>query len=390
MAGAPQADGGEGRARILAVFGTRPEAIKMAPVIAALRESDRISVRVAVTGQHRTMLDQVLTAFDIAPDIDLDLMEENQSLDATAGRIVTGFGKVLERERPDRVLVHGDTLSSTMASLAAMLHRVPVAHVEAGLRSGDMQSPWPEEALRRMTGVLADLHFAPTKAAAAALRAENVAEDTITVTGNTVIGALLWARSRIAADPALAPLASELGARFAGKRLIVVTAHRRESFGPGFEAVARALRRLATREDVGIVFPLHPNPQVARIMRPALSRIENVALTQPLDYHDFVALLDRATLVLTDSGGVQEEAPSLDTPVLVMRETTERPEGIEAGTAKLVGTDEDAILAAANLLLDDAAAHAAMASARNPFGDGQAAARIAKVLEARHSPDANS
>jgi len=372
------------RPRILVAFGTRPEAIKMAPVISALREAGRFTVRIVVTAQHREMLDEVLNLSGIEPDIDLDVMQEGQSLDVLASRILNRFGTALDDEQPDRVLVQGDTLTSTMTSLACMFRRIPVGHVEAGLRSGDMASPWPEEALRRMTGVLADLHFAPTDAAAAALLAENVSEDAIYVTGNTVIDALLAARKRVERDPSRAHTLADLKGRFAGKRLVAVTTHRRESFGPGLEQIATALRRLAKREDIAIVFPMHPNPAIARVMRPALEGCPNVALLGPLSYHDFVALLSESALVLTDSGGIQEEAPSLGTPVLVLRDRTERPEGIAAGTAALVGTDPEAIVGATCRLLDDPGAHAEMAKASNPYGDGKAAKRIAEILAERH------
>lgn len=371
------------RPRILVTFGTRPEAIKMFPVVAALRETGRFDVRVAVTAQHREMLDQVLELAGIVPDIDLDLMQAGQSLDDLAARIVTRFGAVLDAERPDRVLVHGDTLTTMMASLACYFRRIPVGHVEAGLRSGDIYAPWPEEVNRKVTGVIADLHFAPTETAAAALRAENVPASAIHVTGNTVIDALLAARAKVAADPSLAPAIAPLLARFAGKRIIAVTAHRRENFGAGMEAIAAALKALARREDVAIIYPVHPNPNVGGVTRPALAGIANIALVEPLDYLNFVAMMEASTLVLTDSGGIQEEAPSLGKPVLVMRDTTERPEGVAAGTARLVGADTDRIVAEANRLLDDHLAHSAMAQAHNPYGDGAASRRIAEIIAGR-------
>ncbi|MFN3990787.1 MAG: non-hydrolyzing UDP-N-acetylglucosamine 2-epimerase [Erythrobacter sp.] len=369
------------RQRILVTFGTRPEAIKMFPVVAALRESGRFDVRVAVTAQHRDMLDAVLALAGITPDIDLDLMQAGQSLDDLGARIITRFGAALDAEQPDRVLVHGDTLTTMMASLACYFRRIPVGHIEAGLRSGDIYAPWPEEVNRKVTGVIADLHFAPTETAAAALRAENVPDSAIHITGNTVIDALLAARAQVAANPALAPVISALRERFRGKRIIAVTAHRRENFGDAMRAIAAALTQLAAREDVAIIYPLHPNPHVTQVMRPALGHHPNIALIEPLDYLNFVAMMESATLMLTDSGGIQEEAPALGKPVLVMRETTERPEGVAAGTARLVGADAARIVAEASRLLDDASAYEAMARAHNPYGDGTASRRIAAILE---------
>jgi len=371
-----------GKPRILVTFGTRPEAIKMFPVVAALRESGRVDVKVVVTAQHRELLDAVLALAGLRPDLDLDLMLPDQSLDGLASRILTRFGAALDTLQPDRVLVHGDTLTTMMASLACYFRRIPVGHVEAGLRSGDIYSPWPEEVNRKVTGVIADLHFAPTETAAAALRAENVPEKAIHLTGNTVIDALLFARGKIASDPALAPAIVPLKARFAGKRIIAVTAHRRENFGAGMAGIADALQSLAAREDVAIIYPLHPNPNVAEVMRPALAGYDNIALINPLDYLDFVAMMEASDIVLTDSGGIQEEAPSLGKPVLVMRDTTERPEGVAAGTARLVGTDASVIVRETSRLLDEPEAYQAMARAHNPYGDGQAARRIAELVSA--------
>lgn len=374
----------DARPRILVTFGTRSEAIKMFPVVKALRETGRLAVRVVVTAQHRAMLDQALALAGIVPDIDLDLMQPGQSLDDLAARIITRFGAVLDAEQPARVLVHGDTLTTMMATLACYFRRIPVGHVEAGLRSGDIYAPWPEEGNRKVTGAIADLHFAPTATAAAALHAENVPPASVHVTGNTVIDALLAARAHIAADPALAPALATLRERFRGKRIIAVTAHRRENFGEGMQQIAAALQHLAARDDVAIIYPLHPNPQVADVMRPLLADHPAIALVEPLDYLNCVAMLEACTLVLTDSGGIQEEAPSLGKPVLVMRETTERPEGIAAGTAVLVGADCLRIVTAATRLLDDPAAYAAMARAHNPYGDGAASRRIAAIIAARH------
>jgi UDP-N-acetylglucosamine 2-epimerase (non-hydrolysing) len=374
-----------GKPRILVTFGTRPEAIKMFPVVAALRETGQFDVKVVVTAQHRELLDSVLALAGLVPDVDLDLMQPDQSLDALSARLIARFGAVLDTLLPDRVLVHGDTLTTMMASLACYFRRIPVGHVEAGLRSGDIYSPWPEEVNRKVTGVIADLHFAPTETAAAALRAENVNENSIHVTGNTVIDALLFAQGRIAADPALAPTIAPLQQRFAGRRIIAVTAHRRENFGAGMMQIALALQELAAREDVAIIYPLHPNPNVADVMRPALAGYTNIALINPLDYLDFVAMMAAADIVLTDSGGIQEEAPSLGKPVLVMRDTTERPEGVAAGTARLVGADKITICTEAARLLDDPAAYERMARAHNPYGDGTASRTITDIIAQRHA-----
>lgn len=372
------------RPRILVVFGTRPEAIKMVPVVVALRAQPTLETRVAVTAQHRTMLDQVLALGGVVPDIDLDLMQAGQSLDALAARIVTSFGAALDSERPDRILVHGDTLTTMTATLAAYFRQIPVGHVEAGLRSGNIYSPWPEEVNRKVTGAVADLHFAPTDAAAAALRAENVPGAAIHVTGNTVIDALLATLARVNREPALAAGLDPLAARFAGKRIVAVTSHRRENFGDGMAAIARAIRRIADRPDTAVIFPVHPNPAVRPVMEAMLSDHADVALIDPLDYPHFVRLMAMSDLVLTDSGGVQEEAPSLGKPVLVMRDTTERPEGIAAGTARLVGTNEDGIVSGIFTLLDDSGTYATMARAHNPYGDGQAAQRIARIIADAH------
>lgn len=375
-----------GKPRILVTFGTRPEAIKMFPVVFALRETGVFDVKVVVTAQHRELLDSVLALAALQPDLDLDLMLPDQSLDGLASRILTRFGAALDELRPNRVLVHGDTLTTMMASLACYFRRIPVGHVEAGLRSGDIYSPWPEEVNRKVTGVIADLHFAPTSTAAAALRAENVDENVIHVTGNTVIDALLFAQAKIAADRSLAPAITPLRERFAGKRIIAVTAHRRENFGRGMNEIAQGLQTIASRDDVAIIYPLHPNPNVGGVMRPALSGYDNIALINPLDYLDFVAMMAISDIILTDSGGIQEEAPSLGKPVLVMRDTTERPEGVTAGTARLVGANAAKIVHEVSHLLDSAEAYHAMARAHNPFGDGQASSRIAAHIMAAHAP----
>ena len=370
--------------RIVVTFGTRPEAIKMFPVVFALRETGLFDVKVVVTAQHRELLDSVLALSGITPDVDLDLMQPDQSLDGLASRILTRFGEVLDGLLPDRVLVHGDTLTTMMASLACYFRRIPVGHVEAGLRSGDIYSPWPEEVNRKVTGVIADCHFAPTETAAAALRAENVPQGAIHVTGNTVIDALLFAQARISADPSLAPMIAPLKERFAGKRIVAVTAHRRENFGAGMQQIAQGLQSLATRPDVAIICPVHPNPNVGEVLRRALSGFDNIALIDPLNYLDFVAMMAASDVVLTDSGGIQEEAPSLGKPVLVMRDTTERPEGVAAGTARLVGANAAVIAAETSRLLDDQSAYDAMARAHNPYGDGMASARIAELVVTMH------
>jgi len=375
---------GGGKPRIVVTFGTRPEAIKMFPVVFALRDTGLFDVKVVVTAQHRELLDSVLALAGITPDVDLDLMQPDQTLDGLASRILTSFGAALDDLKPDRVLVHGDTLTTMMASLACYFRRIPVGHVEAGLRSGDIYSPWPEEVNRKVTGVITDLHFAPTETAAAALRAENVDEAAIHITGNTVIDALFFAQQRLAANPSLAPAIAPLRERFAGKRTLAVTAHRRENFGAGMAEIAKGLQQLAARDDVAIIYPLHPNPNVGGVMRPALAGLGNIALIDPLDYLDFVAMMAASDIVLTDSGGIQEEAPSLGKPVLVMRDTTERPEGIAAGTARLVGADASVIVAETSRLLDDPRAYKAMAKAHNPYGDGTASRRIAQIIADRH------
>ena len=366
--------------RIMVIFGTRPEAIKLFPVIAALKEADGLEPVVLVTGQHREMLDQVLQIAGLVPDHDLALMQPDQSLDEISARLLTGIGAVLDAEKPDMVIVQGDTATAMCGALAAYYRKLPVAHVEAGLRSGNIYHPWPEEVNRKIIGSFADLHFAPTQTAADALAREAVAEEKILVTGNTVIDALHWVTAKLAGDPSQAAVIAPVEERFAGKRIIGVTTHRRENFGSGMDDIAHAIRELASRDDVAIIFPVHLNPQVRAAMLPILGGLDNVALLEPLDYLNFTRLLQIAELMLTDSGGVQEEAPALGKPVLVMRDTTERPEGVAAGTAKLVGTDRATIIAEATRLLDDAQAYAAMAQAHNPFGDGKSSARIADAI----------
>lgn len=365
---------------VLVIFGTRPEAIKLFPVVRALADQPALRVRTCVTAQHRGLLDQVLAIADLAPDIDLDLMEPGQTLDRLTARLLTGLGEVMDAERPDLVVVQGDTATAMAGALAAYYRKLPVAHVEAGLRSGDIYHPWPEEVNRRIVAPIATWHFAPTDTAAEALRRETIDPGAIHVTGNTVIDALLWTRGRIAADPMLAAGLDPIADRLAGRRLVLVTTHRRENFGDGMGAIARAIGRIADREDVALLFPMHPNPSVGSVMDAVLGERGNVWRIPPLDYPHFVRALELCDIVLTDSGGVQEEAPALGKPVLVMRETTERPEGVAAGTARLVGTDENRIVSEVFTLLDNSGAYAAMARAHNPFGDGQAATRIARII----------
>ncbi len=367
-------------ATILVIFGTRPEAIKLFPVVAALRADPRFTPVVCVSAQHRSLLDQVLEIAGIVPDFDLDVMKPDQSLDALTAALLTGLGAVMDRVQPHRVMVQGDTATAMCGALAAYYRKLPVDHVEAGLRSGNIYHPWPEEINRKIIGAMASLHFAPTEVAAAALRAENIDASRVHVTGNTVIDALHWVSARIAADPGLASGLADLEARFAGKRIIGVTSHRRENFGGGLEAIAQAVRKIAARDDVGIIFPVHPNPNVRAVMDSALAGLANVAMIEPLDYPSFARLLGLSDIMLTDSGGVQEEAPALGKPVLVMRETTERPEGVSAGTAKLVGTETANIVTEIFTLLDDKAAYEKMARAHNPFGDGHSARRIVELL----------
>jgi len=366
--------------RILVIFGTRPEAIKLFPVIHALKADGRFECVVAVSAQHRQMLDQVLEIAGIVPDHDLDVMQPDQTLDALTANLLTGLGKVMDTVRPDRVIVQGDTATAMSGALAAYYRKIPVDHVEAGLRSYNIYHPWPEEVNRKIIGAMASLHFAPTATSEAALVKEAVDPARVHVTGNTVIDALHWVTAEIARNPALASGLAELEARLAGKRIVGVTSHRRENFGDGMEAIASAIRQIAQRPDTAVIFPVHLNPNVRKVMNERLSGLDNVALIEPLDYPHFARLLSIAEIMLTDSGGVQEEAPALGKPVLVMRETTERPEGIEAGTAKLVGTDEARIVTEISTLLDDKAAYEAMARAHNPFGDGHASQRIVELL----------
>jgi UDP-N-acetylglucosamine 2-epimerase (non-hydrolysing) len=363
--------------KTLFIFGTRPEAIKLCPVILHMQaRPQEFAVRVAVTAQHRQMLDQVLAAFRISPDFDLNLMTPNQTLAALSSRMMAAMEPVLAAVKPDLVYVQGDTTSTLCGALAAFYARIPVGHVEAGLRTGDLGSPFPEEMNRVVTARLAAIHFAATAGAQANLLAEGVAADTIHVTGNSGIDAVLHVRDRLASG--------ELGGQDwsfldPGKRLIVVTAHRRESFGAGFEGICAALRRIAGRGDVEIVWPVHRNPNVTGPVQRHLAGLAGVHLVDPLDYVPFVDLMRRASLLLTDSGGIQEEGPSLGKPVIVMRDKTERPEAVEAGTVRLVGTDEERIVAEVSRLLVDGAAREAMARVHNPYGDGRASDAIAEA-----------
>ncbi len=367
--------------RILSVFGTRPEAIKMAPVVQALSRDPFFDARVCVTAQHREMLDQVLDLFNIRPDYDLDVMRPDQSLSELTAHILCGMSRVLARWRPDMVLVHGDTATTLAAAQAAYYAKVAIGHVEAGLRTGDKYAPWPEEMNRHLTGALADVHFAPTPRARDNLLREGVRPESVHVTGNTVIDALLDIERRITSDTALR---CDLAGRFPilnpAKRLVLVTGHRRENFGEGFEQMCHALAELAKRDDVQIVYPVHLNPHVQEPVRRLLADRSHVFLVQPQEYLPFIYLMHRCALVLTDSGGIQEEAPALGKPVLVMRDTTERPEAVAAGTARLVGTDRARIVQEVSRLLDDTDARRAMAEAVNPYGDGTAARRIVHIL----------
>lgn len=364
--------------KVLLVFGTRPEAIKLAPVICALAAcAPAIETVVCVTAQHREMLDQVLRLFRITPDYDLNLMQPDQDHLEILAATLERLKKVLEAEGPDLVLVQGDTTTTLAASLAASYLRVPVGHVEAGLRTHDPSQPFPEEINRRLAGALASLHFAPTEVARANLRGEGIPADSIFVTGNTGIDALLMTVNRDYRfrDPVLASL------DFRGKKVILVTAHRRESFGAPLGDICRAIRTLVqARPDIEVVFPVHPNPNVRSVVHEVLAQVDRVHLIPPLDYEALVQVMDRCYLVLTDSGGIQEEAPCLGKPVLVLRQVTERPEAVMAGSAMVVGTDPERILREASLLLDDRRAYSERAVARNPFGDGQAAKRIAAII----------
>lgn len=371
---------------VLLVFGTRPEAIKMAPVVKALKDAPEIDARVCVTAQHREMLDQVLSLFEIVPDYDLDLMKPGQGLFEITRGALKGLKEVLSEVSPDLVLVHGDTTTTLSASLAAYYDRIPVGHVEAGLRTGNIYSPWPEEVNRKVAGAITRLHFAPTEKSKQNLLAENVPSDHITVTGNTVIDALLDVVAKLDRDSETSMRFDETFALDPARRMVLVTGHRRESFGDGFQKICDALVELVNREDVQVIYPVHLNPNVKGPVEERLGSLERVKLIPPQDYLPFVHLMRRADIILTDSGGVQEEAPSLGKPVLVMRDTTERPEAVDAGTVRLVGTDSELIVREVNGLLDDWGAYDAMSRAHNPYGDGEAAERIRDaIIEFRNS-----
>ncbi len=380
--------------KVLLVFGTRPEAIKMAPLVKEFEQHpDKFKTVVAVTGQHRQMLDQVLELFDIKPEYDLDIMKPGQDLYDVTSRVLIGLREVLKAVCPDIVLVHGDTTTSTAAALAAFYQQVPVGHVEAGLRTHNIYSPWPEEMNRQITGRIAEYHFAPTQLSRQNLMDEGVMDDKIIVTGNTVIDALYWVIEKIKNNPELdSKLKNELiksgydiNRLEAGKKLVLITGHRRENFGTGFISVCKALKALSEKyPDVDFVYPMHLNPNVREpihaVFGENLDRLGNMFFIEPLEYLSFVYLMEKSTIVLTDSGGIQEEAPGLGKPVLVMRDTTERPEALMAGTVKLVGTDYDTIMHNVSLLLEDQSAYNAMSMAVNPYGDGAASRRIVNKI----------
>ena len=369
--------------KILVIFGTRPEAIKMAPLINALRKRGHFETKVCVTAQHREMLDQVLSLFGIIPDYDLNLMKSGQTLTDITSRILTALKPILAEFKPDLVLVHGDTTTTFAATLASYYEQIDVGHIEAGLRTGNIYSPWPEEINRKLTAAISKFHFAPTQRAKENLLSENVTAANIVVTGNTVIDALLQTKNILDQD---LNLKKNLIRNFLGldlqKKFILVTGHRRENFGKGFQEICDGLARLAkSRSDVQVIFPVHLNPNVREIVHQRLSKFSNIFLLPPQDYLPFVLLLSNAELILTDSGGVQEEAPALGKPVLVMRENTERPEALAAGTAKLVGTRSSVITSEVLKLLDDSEEYAKMSNAINPYGDGNASERIIAHLE---------
>jgi UDP-N-acetylglucosamine 2-epimerase (non-hydrolysing) len=368
--------------RILTVFGTRPEAIKMAPLVHALATDERFDAKVCVTAQHREMLDQVLELFEITPDYDLDLMKAGQTLNEVTARILLELKPVLQEFKPDVVLVHGDTATTFAASLAAYYEQIDVGHVEAGLRTGNIYSPWPEEGNRKLTGALTKYHFAPTATSQQNLLDENYAQENIVVTGNTVIDALLMVKDKIDHDVELnATLAAAFSMLNDNKKLILVTGHRRESFGGGFERICEALAITAKRyPNAQILYPMHLNPNVREPVNRILKGIDNIYLIEPQQYLPFIYLMTRAHIILTDSGGIQEEAPSLGKPVLVMRDTTERPEAVDAGTVKLVGTNVEVMTQAINELMDDECKYQIMSFSHNPFGDGRASAKIIDTL----------
>jgi UDP-N-acetylglucosamine 2-epimerase (non-hydrolysing) len=374
---------------VLFVFGTRPEAIKLAPLIFEVQKRSDLEALICVTGQHREMLDQVLTGFGILPRWDLNLMQPGQDLTGLTARLIQGLAPVIEEAKPDIVLVQGDTSSALIGALSAYYGRVPVGHVEAGLRTGDMYSPFPEEGNRKLIGALADIHFAPTELARNNLLAEGIPADRVHVTGNTVVDALLWAENRLANSPVGDPFLQDQLAAIppavrdaTDGRLILVTGHRRESFGPDFESICTALLQIVEQhKDVQLAYPVHLNPNVREPVYRILGGKDRIHLFEPPPYFGFVWLLSRSHVILTDSGGVQEEAPSLDKPVLVTRRVTERPEGVEAGCARLVGVDTDTIVSTTEALLNDPAEYERMSSAINPYGDGNASTKTTDALE---------
>lgn len=368
--------------RVLTVFGTRPEAIKMAPLVDALAKDKRFEAKVCVTAQHREMLDQVLALFNITPDFDLNLMKAGQTLPEVTSRILLELTPVLKDFKPDVVLVHGDTATTFAASLAAYYEQIAVGHVEAGLRTGNIYSPWPEEANRKLTGALTKYHFAPTITSKANLQAENYFDSNIYITGNTVIDALLMVKEKLDSDSDLnAALNTQFPFLDETKKLLLVTGHRRESFGGGFERICEALVEVAkANSDIQVVYPVHLNPNVQEPVNRILAGVDNIKLIEPQQYLPFVYLMNRSHIILTDSGGIQEEAPSLGKPVLVMRDTTERPEAVEAGTVKLVGTDKATIINELTTLLTSQDAYNKMSFAHNPYGDGKASERILNIL----------
>ena len=368
--------------KILLVFGTRPEAIKMAPLALQLQQQKKIETRVCVTGQHRQMLDQVLELFNLKPDFDLNLMKSGQTLSDVTSGVLKGLETVFSEWLPDIVLVHGDTATTFAASLAAYYHKIKIGHVEAGLRTGNIYSPWPEEANRKLTGALANYHFAPTQSSYNNLLKENINPEIITITGNTVIDALLKVKEKVETDK---KIISDFNEQFdfldTSKKMILVTGHRRENFGQGFLNICQALANIAQKyTDVQIVYPVHLNPNVQKPVNELLSGISNIHLIAPQDYLPFVYLMNHSYLILTDSGGIQEEAPSLGKPVLVMRDTTERPEAVDAGTVKLVGTDAATIEESVTALIEDTVLYQQMAEAHNPYGDGLACEKIIQKL----------
>lgn len=372
--------------KVLAVFGTRPEAIKMAPVVIKLGQTEGIDVKVCVTAQHREMLDQVLSLFNLVPDYDLDLMQPGQDLFDITSKVLLALRDLLRQERPDIVLVHGDTTTCFAAALAAFYEGIVVGHVEAGLRTGDLTAPFPEEANRSLAGRLTSLHFAPTQGAADNLIRENISEETIHITGNTVIDALLMVRDKVADYPESQwreLLGDQLFERVtdSSRKLILITGHRRENFGQGFIDLCSAIKELAERHnDWDLLYPVHLNPNVQQPVYEMLDGLSNVHLIHPQDYAPFVWLMDKSDLILTDSGGIQEEGPSLGKPVLVMRDVTERPEAVEAGTVKLVGTDAATIVSTVEQLFEDSGLYEKMSKAHNPYGDGKASERIVNIL----------